>query len=64
MINKAQADFNKIIPKSSGEAEKTIEEAKGFAVERVIGPRGMRIFQAGFQRLPKGARSYSKTNLP
>ena len=60
MINKAQADYNKIIPKSSGEAEKTIEEAKGYAVERVNRAQGdadlfKQVFSA-YQKAPEVTR--------
>ena len=34
MINTAQAAYNQVIPKSRGEAEKTIEEAEGYAARR------------------------------
>lgn len=35
LINQAQADYNRVIPRASGEAEETVELAKAYALNRV-----------------------------
>ena len=35
MINQARSEYNKIIPRASGQAEETIQKAEGYATERV-----------------------------
>ncbi len=60
MINKAQAAYNKVVPLSRGEAERTIEEAKGYAVERVNNAQGdadlfKQVFSA-YQKAPEVTR--------
>ncbi len=60
MINTAQATYNQVIPRSRGEAEKTIEEAMGYAVERVNNAQGdadlfKQVFSA-YQKAPEVTR--------
>ncbi len=40
MINQALSEYNKVIPRARGEAERSIEGAKGYAMERVNNARG------------------------
>lgn len=40
LINEAHAEYNKVIPRSSGEAQQTILSAEGYAVERVNRSQG------------------------
>jgi membrane protease subunit HflK len=35
LINQAKSEYNKVIPKASGQAEETIQKAEGYATERV-----------------------------
>ena len=35
MINQANGEYNKVVPRASGEAEKKLREAEGFALKRV-----------------------------
>ena len=35
MINEALADYNSVIPRASGEAQQTILQAEGYALDRV-----------------------------
>jgi modulator of FtsH protease HflK len=39
-INDAWAEYNKVVPRAKGEAEQTIQESEGYAVERVNRARG------------------------
>jgi membrane protease subunit HflK len=59
-INTAQAAFNKVIPKSRGDALRIIEEANGYAVERVNKAEGdadlfKKVFTA-YQKAPEVTR--------
>ncbi|EPR69678.1 FtsH protease activity modulator HflK [Cyclobacterium qasimii] len=40
LINQAEADYNRIIPRARGEAEETIQLAEAYALTRVNGARG------------------------
>jgi len=40
MINEARAEYNKVIPRSSGEAQQTILSAEGYALDRVNRSQG------------------------
>lgn len=40
LINEARAEYNKVIPRSSGEAEQTILAAEGYALDRVNRSQG------------------------
>tara|TARA_R110002124_G_scaffold277321_6_gene448613 strand:- start:22307 stop:23296 length:990 start_codon:yes stop_codon:yes gene_type:complete len=40
LINQAEADYNRIIPRARGEAEETIQLAEAYALNRVNGARG------------------------
>ena len=60
MINKAEAEKNMIIPKAKGEAERTIEDAMGYAIERENNAQGAadlfkQVFSA-YQKAPEVTR--------
>ena len=40
MINEALKDYNAVIPKARGDAEKMIKEAEGYAIDRVNRAKG------------------------
>jgi membrane protease subunit HflK len=40
LINEARAEYNKVIPRSSGEAQQTILSAEGYALDRVNRSQG------------------------
>ena len=40
MINQARADYNRVIPRASGEAEQAIQQAEGYALDRVNRAQG------------------------
>ncbi|MBD3629779.1 FtsH protease activity modulator HflK [Cyclobacterium sp.] len=40
LINQAEADYNRVIPRARGEAEETIQLAEAYALNRVNGARG------------------------
>lgn len=35
MINQAQGEYNKVVPRASGEAQRMLSESEGYAVRRV-----------------------------
>ena len=35
MINQANGEYNKVVPRASGEAERQLRDAEGYALERV-----------------------------
>lgn len=62
-INQAWEAYNKVIPKAKGEAEKTISEAEGYAVNRVNRSQGdARKFLAVWEEYNK-ARDVTKRRL-
>ena len=40
LINEAQSEYNKVIPRARGEAQQVIQEAEGYLLERVNTARG------------------------
>jgi membrane protease subunit HflK len=60
MVNQAQEQANKLIPKASGEAKQTIAEAEGYATERVNRAQGeaarFTSVLAEYQRVPDVTR--------
>ena len=40
MINQANGEYNKVVPRASGEAERKVREAEGYALERVNAAEG------------------------
>ena len=40
LINEARAEYNRVIPRATGVAEQTIQQAEGYALERVNRARG------------------------
>ena len=40
MINQANGEYNKVVPRARGEAERTIQGAEGYAVKRVNEAKG------------------------
>ena len=60
MINKAEAVKNTVIPRAKGEAERTIENAMGYAIERENNAQGdadlfKQVFSA-YQKAPEVTR--------
>ncbi len=60
MVNQAQEQANKVIPKASGEAKQVIAEAEGYATERVNQARGeaarFLAVLSEYQRVPEVTR--------
>lgn len=40
LINQARADYNRVIPRAAGEAQQTIQQSEGYALDRVNRARG------------------------
>ncbi len=40
LINQARADYNRVVPRAAGEAEQTIQQAEGYALNRVNTAQG------------------------
>ncbi len=40
MINQANGEYNKVVPRASGEADRKLREAEGFALKRVNEAQG------------------------
>ena len=63
-INTAESE-NKVIPKAEGDALRVVEEANGYAEERVNMAQGEAdAFQEGLRLIPAGTGSHTQTNLP
>ncbi len=60
MINEARAAYNTVIPRAGGEAQQTIQQAEGYAVDRVNRARGdaelFRVLLAAYRRAPEVTR--------
>ena len=60
MINMARAEFNKVIPRARGEALQTIQEAEGYATDRVNRAKGDVVLfvevLAAYRRAPEVTR--------
>ena len=61
--NEAQKEFNTKIPKAKGEARKTIEQAQGYAIERINNAEGEAArFNAIYEQYKK-AKQVTKTRM-
>jgi membrane protease subunit HflK len=60
MINDARAEYNKVIPRASGEAQQAILEAEGYALNRVNRAQGegarFRAVHQAYSRAPEVTR--------
>jgi len=60
MINEALGNYNKIIPRAKGEAEQTVQQAEGYATDRVNRAKGdVSLFNdvlAAYNRAPEVTR--------
>jgi Membrane protease subunits, stomatin/prohibitin homologs len=60
MINQANGEYNKVVPKARGEAERSISAAEGYALERVNEAEGdvarFEALLAEFEKAPEVTR--------
>lgn len=60
LINEARAEYNKVVPRSSGEAQQTILSAEGYALDRVNRSQGdasrFKALQEAYKQAPEVTR--------